>query len=284
MKKPAKIITGAVALVLIGAILWFANGLVGNPVSRMVAENAAKDYVAENYPDMQLELSDATYNLKNSNYRVIAKSPTSIDTHFDLAISSLGEIRYDSYKDDVLQKWNTYERINNGYGSMADPIFDSESFPYSSDICYAELIARPDTITSDDHDSFGPEYGLDIEVLELDKKYDMEELGKAAGHIVFYTEDEDVSIKRAAGIILDLKNILDQNNVFFYAIDFVLEKPRLDEKPNHDDTAIRVNGFLYSDIYEDGLEQRIEEAHDALQKYYAKEDAKKAEFKATLKE
>ncbi|UWG96559.1 hypothetical protein LPY66_16970 [Dehalobacter sp. DCM] len=282
MKRFVKILACVLALVLFGGILWFANGLVGNPVSRMLAENAAKNYIADNYPDLQLELADATYNFKSSNYSVIAKSPTSIDTHFYMAISSRGQIKYDSYKDDVLQKRNTYDRINNGYGSMADTIFESEDFPYTSYINYAELIARPDTIATHDRNPFEPEYGLNIEALELDKKYNVAELGKTAGHIVFYTEDEDVSIKKAAEIMLDLKNILDQNKVFFYAIDFVLEKPRLDEKPNPDDPAIRVSGFLYSDIYENGLEQRIEVAHDALQKYYAEEDAKRAEFEATL--
>jgi len=284
MKKAVKILAVVFALVLIGGIVWIANGLVGNPVSKMLAENTAKNYIAEKYRDMQLELSDASYNFKTSNYRVIAKSPTSIDTYFDIAVSSLGKIRYDSYEDDVLKKWNTYRRIDTSYRLMAERIFDSEDFPYRSYISFAELRELPDTITAMDHGPFEAQYGLNIKTLELDKQYDLEELGKKAGHIVFYTEDEDVSIKRAAEIMLDLKRILNQNRVFFYAIDFVLEKPRLDEKPNHDDTAIRVSEFPDSDIYRDSLEQRLEKAHDALQKYYAEEDAKRAEFEATLNE
>lgn len=280
MKKWVKILAGITAFMLIGGLLWFANGLVGNPISKALAENAAEKYIGEHYPHMELEISDAFYNFKNGNYRVNVQSPTSIDTHFTVALSQTGRIQYDDYEDKVLGRWNTYYRISSSYRSKLEAIFDSSDFPYESEISFGELRFKEVT---EDNESFGPIYGLVIEDLELDKDYDLVELGKEAGYVVFYTEDEDVSVKKAAEILLDIKNILDKENVPFYAIDFVLEKPRVEqEKQNPHDISVRVNEFLYSDIYEEGLEERIAGAAKALEEYYNEQDAKRAQFEATL--
>ena len=42
MKKSVKILAGITAFILIGGILWFANGLLGNPISKALANNTAK--------------------------------------------------------------------------------------------------------------------------------------------------------------------------------------------------------------------------------------------------
>lgn len=273
MNKWIKILAGVVAFVLIGGILWFANGLVGNPISKMIAERTAKQYIETNYPQMELEISNVFYNFKDGRYHVDVQSPTSMDTYFSIDISQKGKVRYDSYEGNVVKRWNTYERIEKAYRSMVEDVFGSMDFPYESDIDFGELKIKEATL---DKDYVGPIYGLDIESLELDKGYDIVELGKTAGHLIFYTEDEDVSAKRAAEILLDIKSIFDKENVPFYAIDFVLEKSRAEEeKPDPNGVAVRVSDFLYSDIYEEGLEQRIADAAKVLQAYYDEQDAKK---------
>ena len=62
MKKSVKVLAGVTAFLLIIGILWFANGLLGNPISKTIANNTAKEYVAENYSNMKLNVSDAYYN------------------------------------------------------------------------------------------------------------------------------------------------------------------------------------------------------------------------------
>ena len=100
-------------------------------------------------------------------------------------------------------------------------------------------------------------------------------MAKTAGHIIFYAQDDEISFKKASEILLILKEFLDKADVPFYAVDFVLEKPRNeDETPNQDGTRINTANFLYRDIYEEGLDKRLEQEHNALMDYYKEQDAK----------
>ena len=279
MKKSVKVLAGVTAFLLIIGILWFANGLLGNPISKTIANNTAKEYLSENYSNMKLNVSDAYYNFKTGSYDVEIKSPTSKDTHFYLSISPFGKITYDSYENDVVDRYNTFNRINESYSSKVEKVFDSKDFPYESEIYFGEIIDKEGLVVSESEEYTYPVYGLDIKKLELDKDYDMYEMGKKAGHIVFYAEDDEVTVKKASEILLNIKNIFDKENIPFYAIDFTLEKPRNEEgTPNSDDTSIRIEHFLYEDIYEENLEQRISKAEKDLKKYYEIMDSKKEEL------
>lgn len=284
MKKSVKILAGLTAFVLIGGILWFANGLLGNPISKAIANNTAKKYIEENYYDMNLEVSDAFYSFKSGSYYVDVKSPTSKDTYFSISISSLGKIEYDSYEDNVIKKFNTYIRLNELYDKKIQSVFDNNEFPYKSDISYGELREMPSKDSDSEYTEFGPAYGLNLSELELDKDYNINKIGKKSGHIVFYAQDEDISIKRASEILLDIKNILDEKNVSFHAIDFTLEKPREGEQVNPEDKSISIEQFLYSDIYENGIENRMKKAIDNLQKHYEEQDKIKEKEMKSLKE
>ena len=279
MKKSVKVLAGVTAFLLIIGILWFANGLLGNPISKTIANNTAKEYVAENYSNMKLNVSDAYYNFKTGSYDVEIKSPTSKDTYFYLSISPFGKITYDSYESDVVDRYNTFNRINESYSSKVEKVFDSKDFPYESEIYFGEIIDKEGLVVSESEEYTYPVYGLDIKKLEIDKDYDMYEMGKKAGHIVFYAEDDEVTVKKASEILLNIKNIFDKENIPFYAIDFTLEKPRNEEgTPNSDDTSIIVEHFLYEDIYEENLDQRISKAQKDLKKYYEIMDSKKEEL------
>ena len=57
-------------------------------------------------------------------------------------------------------------------------------------------------------------------------------------------------------------------------MDFTLWYPR-GEEVTRPEGEVSVAQFLYADIYEDGMAQRVEEADEALKDYYAEQDAKK---------
>lgn len=271
MKKRTKIIAGITAFMLIGVLLFFANGLVGNPISKFLANRSAEEYIEEEYPEMELEVSKATFNFKTGGYSVGVKSPNSIDTHFSLSISPSGDIIYDSYEDYVLDKFNTWNRINEEYRDMVEKVFESEDFPYESDIDYGEMKLKE----KNSYESFGPEYGLSLEELEIDKIYDIKELAKTNGHIVLYIEDTEVNVEKASKILLHVKEIFDKKDIPFYAIDFSLQEPKTEDKKEfHDRERFQVSEFLYSDIYEEDLTKRLEKAAKELEEYYKKEDEK----------
>jgi hypothetical protein len=258
MKKTIKIIAGITALILIGILLFVANGLLGNPISKALAQQSAWKYIEKTYPNSDLKVERVNYSFKTGSYFAFVRSQTSIDTHFDLDISLTGKVLRDSYESYVLSGWNTWQRIDSEYRTMVDKVFKAPDFPYVSHIDFGSL----KTIEADrEIESISPIYGLVIEDLELDKKYDIKELAKTAGHITIYIQSEEVTIRKASEVLLDLKKIFDKEGIPFYAIDFVLEKPRKDDgTPNVVMEDIRVNDFLYSDIYEGGLEERLRKA------------------------
>ena len=57
-------------------------------------------------------------------------------------------------------------------------------------------------------------------------------------------------------------------------MDFTLWYPR-GEEGTRPEGEVSVAQFLYIDMYEDGMAQRVEEANKELEAYYAEQDAKK---------
>jgi hypothetical protein len=257
MKKKAKIISKIVFIIIIGVILFFINAFEGNPISRFLADRSAKTYIEETYPDM--EFSKSSYSVKTGKYHVLIKSPISIDTHFGISISPVGEIYNDSYEEKVLSKWNTYTRIDREYMNIVDTIFDSDDFIYESDMSFGRLILKEE----------------DIEELEIDKIYDMKELGRMSGDIVLEIEDKEINAKRASEVLLSIKDIFDKQDVLFYTIYFSLEEPRMEEEKDfYDIERFSISEFLYSDIYENDIvystEMIKEDSSEFLIKYKLK--------------
>jgi hypothetical protein len=230
---------------------------------------SARQYIAENYPDLNLELEKARYDFKSSNYYVHVKSSTGIDTHFTLRLSGSGKFEHDDYDYRVVQKFNTFERIGAEYGQAVRNVIDGEDFPYTSYLGYGQIAYYYD------HKEFGPLYGLKAKELVLDKVYDVMSLAETVGHIVLDVEDNAITTTRAAEILLDVKAIFDSKNISFYALDFELVEPRDDDKPKFGGPSISVREFLYEDIYEEGLAERVAAADTALREHYAEQDAKR---------
>lgn len=272
MKKTTKIIAILVAFILIGGILFAGNAFVGNPISKMLATNTAEKYINQHYAGTDYIIEKVNYNFKDGGYYARIKSPSSMDTHFSLSISSLGKLGRDSYEDMVTSGRNTWDRIDNEYRKTVEAVFNAEGFPYVSHISYGSMKKKD----SAEQEGVDKNFGLDAENLVLDQAYDVRALGAKHGEIIFYAQDETVSAKRAAEILLDITRILDEENVPFYAITFVLQKPRNQDAPSPDKSEIHLTDFLYSDIYEVDLEARVQKSHEETMAYFAAEDAKKS--------
>ncbi|MEG2377348.1 MAG: hypothetical protein RSC43_03215, partial [Clostridia bacterium] len=211
------------------------------------------------------------YSFKDGNYHARISSPSGIDTYFSLSMSGFGKLCRDNYGDMVANGRNTWNRVDDEYRKMVKSVFESESFPYISYISFGAIREK----YSSAQGSIYKDFGLDAKKLVLDKAYDVRALGAKYGELTFYAQDENVSAKRASEILLDITKILDAENVPFYAITFVLQKPRNEDTPNPDDSEIHVTDFLHSDIYEAGLVGRVQKSHDKTMAYFADEDAKK---------
>lgn len=271
-RKWLKIAAFVAALVIIAGLCMFANALVGNPVSKWLATRTAEKHLKEVYGDTDFEIERVGFNFKDTDYYVHIKSPSSEDSSFSLRIDMFGNLFLDTYESRVLQGSNTQNRLYMEYRALVDEVVEAPDYPFSTFIAYGDLkvgFQHPDVEVGV---PYWPENYVILDKVELDKKYDIRELAKTAGYLVIYVEDELVNVERAAEVLLQLKELFDQRNVPFYAIDFVLEYPRKEEGGNIKEGRVNVEGFLYSDIYEEGLVERIRSADEKLNAYYEEQD------------
>lgn len=276
MRNLKKISILVMIAVIIGPILYFINEMWGNPVSKVVAKHKTKDYLEDHYELQNLRIDYVVYNFKMNAYSAYVVSDTSMDIHFSVYVSKLGKVLGDSY-DDVVSGWNTYSRLEDRYRDMVDTVMKNQNLSVNSDINFGTIKLRE----KDEYSEVtNIEFGIEMSSLEIDKQYDMNELGSSAGHIIYYVVDQDVSIEKACEILLGVKEAFDEDKVPFYAIDFVLREG--DEKPAMDGARIHIKEFLYTELYPENLKERVQLAHDQLSASYAEKDAlKDVEMKNT---
>lgn len=263
MKKILKIGALTLALVLIGVLLWFAMSFLGNPLSYFLADRAADQYLAEHYPDLDVSVTQVSYSFKDGSYHAWVESESSVDTHFGLVADWFGHIIYDYYDSRVLSGGTTAERINTEYREMVDEILDHKDFPCALDFGYGDIQFS---------DS---EYGcvMPRSELELDKLYNVRALGAKYGVLVIYLMDDDVSVEKAAEMVLAIRARFDEIGVPFRVLDLTLRHFPGEEGSRPDG---EVYAFLdYDEICEEGMIHRIQASHDAKAAYFAALDAEK---------
>lgn len=265
--KTAALLT---ALLLIAGLGCFANALVGNPISKMLATKAAKDYLDETYRDTSFMIETVSYSFKDGQYYAHIKSPSSADTYFSLSFNMGGKLTGDNYASRVSSGENTADRLARAYRELTDSVFESSAFPFACDIAFGKLqFGDADAYSSHNACTIMPKN------LELDRLYDIRELGAKIGHLTVYAEDSTVSIERAAEIMLEIRRLMDEGGAPFYAMDFVLQYPKPEGDGGRPEGRVDVLHFLYTDIYESGMVQRVNAAKAAADAWYAAMDQKK---------
>ena len=271
MKKHVKIAIIILLIVLAAGLLWFGSAMFGNPVSHALATRAANAFLSDRFSDADYQMERITYSFKDGWYHAFMTSPTSIDGDFSVSFTMLGEYCYDTY-DSVLDGFNTAQRLNSEYRKLTDTILNDPALPYDNSQDYSIMFGRleiyPREALDDPNVTDVPAYAIVQDNLELNKIYDIKELGEQAGHLILYVDNDAISVEEAARIILDFRYMFDEADIPFYAMDFVLRHPRTEDgKSDHEE--IRINNFLYQDIYEAGLIERIEIAIEETATYYA---------------
>ena len=252
MKKLTKVIAVMVAVLLIVGLLVVANGFVGNPISKFIVTQEAKEYIEKTYPDTDYYIDRVAYSFKTGGYYAHVKSHASEDTYFSVDYSLFGEMKYDNFTSRVKDGFNTWDRINHDYVEITDNILNA--LPYERDIAYGEIKTY--------HKGEGRlDFGLDMTNLERDKQYNMTELGKMYGKVTLYIYDQEVTPEKASEILLAVKTLFDEANQAFYAIDLVLRLPQNEEiKDWQDDNAIRIEEILSTSLVEDRVLEEVKRA------------------------
>lgn len=271
-KRILKIAAFVFAIALIVGVGVFANALVGNPISKVVATNTAEKHIEENYADKDFEIERVTFSFKDGYYHAFIYSPSSIDSDFTILVDMWGKLRYDTYEDRVLSGGNTADRISRDYRAAVDKVLDSQAFPYNEHIGYGDFDFYP-RVHLEEYSV--PEYALITEDLTLDAFYDVNELGAKHGKLTIYIDDDTVSYERLSEILLDVRRIFDESGVKFYVIDCVLEYQKNEDSSKKQEGRVEVREFLYADIYEDGMVERVKASDEAANAYYNEQDAEK---------
>ena len=276
-KRILKITAFVFAIALIVGVCVFANALVGNPISKAMATNTAEKHLEENFADNDFEIERVSFSFKDGYYHAFIYSPSSIDSDFTILVDMWGKLRYDTYEDRVLSGGNTADRISRDYRAVVDKVLDSQAFPYNEHIGYGDFDFYP-RVHLEEYTV--PEYALITEDLTLDAFYDVNELGAKHGKLTIYIDDDTVSYERLSEILLDIRRIFDDSGVKFYVIDCVLEYQKNEDSSKKQEGRVEVREFLYADIYEDGMVERVKASDEAANAYYDEQDAEKFKEKA----
>ncbi len=268
MKKKIVIIAAAAVLTVLLAIACIvANAIFGNPISRLVSREAAEAYVSENYPEKGYEIEDVRYSFKDSYYHAYVSSEQYIDGDFTVYINAFGKIQRDDYEYRVIEHGNVADRLFFEYKAKADEVLESEDFPYECHIAYGDL-----DFDGEVGEEF-PENAIRRDELVNGAEYDFDELGRRNGRIVLYIDTDKADIENASEIMLDIKQRMDAAGVSFYWLDLTLRIPDGDGVAK---TELSIRNFKYDDIYEDGLNGRVDEAIERTEAYFEEKDAEKA--------
>ena len=271
-KRILKIAAFVFAIALIVGVCVFANALVGNPISKAMATNTAEKHLEENFADKDFEIERVTFSFKDGYYHAFIYSPSSIDSDFTILVDMWGKLRYDTYEDRVLSGGNTADRISRDYRAVVDKVLDSQAFPYNEHIGYGDFDFYP-RVHLEEYSV--PEYALITEDLTLDAFYDVNELGAKHGKLTIYIDDDTVSYERLSEILLDIRRIFDDSGVKFYVIDCVLEYQKNEDSSKKKEGRVEVREFMYADIYEEGMVERVKASDEEAKAYYAEQDAEK---------
>ena len=284
MKQFFKWLGRTLCLAMAAILVYIGLAFFGNPVSWTIAKINTSRYMEQNFGDSHFQVSKVGYNFKTGGYYAFIDSPTSQDSYFTIEFDGWGRYRYDTYEN-VTDGSNTLRRIDLDYSKLVDSKLQNGVSPFDTSIVIGEL--RPADLIevysyTDENDntivySIDKEYGLDRSTLELDKEYNIQQLGSVAGSITLYIHDPEVTVERAAELLLDVKEYLDSSGVPFYAMDLVLCEPR-NVEGQLTGVEIRLYDFLYNDIYEDGLIQRVQQSWDLAQEHHAIQDGLKKEM------
>ncbi len=278
-KKITRIIAWTVCIAIISVGLYFLSAVFGNPVSSALAKATAKDHLQENYPDTDFEIERIGYDLKTGGYYIKMVSPSSPDSYFTIYTDGLGRFKRDSsYR--IADGTNTFARLDDAYRSLVRSALPPDHL--EMDMHYGELrtagLYEIFDYTNEKgerkHYTLTKDYGLDTSTLVLDGEYDIYQLGRDHGCIHVNVYDKEVTVQRAAELLLQIKAYLDDQGIPFHAIDFDLCEPRNAEGQLVGD-QISLFEFLYSDIYEEGMIDRVQQYWNITQEHYAIQDGEK---------
>lgn len=179
----------------------------GNPISRLMAEKSATEYIEANYKDLDLNRDRAFYNFKDGYYIVRLRDKNSEDTKFFLGFDSFGRIKADTY-DSIL--FNTRIRLSDELKDYGKSLEKKYNFPYEISLT---------TVNND----------LEEKLL-LDQKFDFNNFKEDVNAQAFAYVKKP-SLEECFDILSDLQEIMDKTSLKVTKYSIILI-PEENKKPD----------------------------------------------------
>lgn len=241
MKKSKIIIISLIIVIPIILIIAFIIcAFNGNPFVCMSVKKSAIELLEENNAQDIYMVDDVYYGFKEMKYYALIKAKDS-DLDFELTFDKSGELIEDSYNA-FAQLADPQYILTQNYNDAVSAVF-KHGFPYKTDVVVGKLVEPTAS-----------------QAPSINENTSLYELAKTCGVITVYAYDNEVTAQKAGEILLEIKERMDHNDVSFYSINFSLRKSANSDNTT-DETAqnLWLSSFLYSDIYEENLTQRLEE-------------------------
>ena len=253
MKKILKVLSILLASALLIGIGFISNMFLGNPVSYYLAYSSAKEYIKAHHNATDYEVERVVYDFKFSDYMAYISSKENIDGDFTLRMDYKGSVEFNDYEDRVTGHQNVVYRLREEYNNVIINEGLKANLPYNF---IGNVVFEFDGLYKKH------EGALEVSDLELNKDYDMATLARNQGYITVWTHVEEPDLQKLSEILLEVKRVADENGVTFYAVTLSLFEP------GNAAEIVGVDVFLYEDIYEEGLIQRIEKNIEDTEAYY----------------
>jgi hypothetical protein len=238
--KWSRIIITVITLLFVGFVINLITSFYGNPITAAIATSNIRSYVEKTYPLSNLEVPKASYNFKFSEYASHVQSKTSMDTEFSVAWSK-GRI-YDSYESDVVNRYTTFQRLQQEFSKTIEDIVIKE-FPYETSMLFADL-GKADT---------------DLKKLSLDMPLDLNN-PPLPSTLVIYILSNEISYEYLSARLLEVRDIMEQHKIpiDFYSI--AIEEPMPEgEKSAPGGQSIHLIDFPAEKIGNENLVEAIKE-------------------------
>jgi len=228
------------AILILGGLLWFCDSFLGNPISYAAVKSHAQSYLEEEYPQLDLELSEIEFDwYSGPSYWIEVTSPTSQDTYFSMKYDRLGRFVGDSYVDQVVSGRNTFSRITEETDLETEKLryaLEEKGYMVSCSInsdwpsIYDGVIEYP----------FGPEFELKIHSLSTDGAYSARMMFQNYGILDVSKAVEEPTEEALAEVLTEIQEAVSSSYGPAPAcVDVVLY---------NDDASITVKGFPFEHI------------------------------------
>ena len=200
MTKKSKIMLNAVLTILLLIVMFTQFVFYGNPISKILADKAADEYLETHYRDLDLVHERAYYDFKDAKYVVRLWDKNSIDTKFTLEFDSFGKMKRDTFDDRL---FNTFRRYMGFLDDLADEIAKDSGLDF-------EIWLRPDDdfdykahLTLDqDFDEKELPSKITADFKAYAEKPSLDDLMNGLKKVYEVLKERDIAVKSYSGLVI----------------------------------------------------------------------------------